>query len=425
MVDKEFLNDIEEMHAINKIVDLAFEGRRRSANWMRNIAVAVAVVVIGIPTLGYTFPALAQQIVEHVPAIENIPIIGGIFSRTDIHNDPWLEDMAPYAVVIGQRQEADGVAITLNEAYFNGREIYLTYHVESERALDQNAWWFNYNLDQEISVLIDNQEIPTGGHTGGHMPFMYWVDDYNFFFILSLSVIQGSSPLLTEAISQAEVIEVITNFSDFRLNVFLPDVVPLEELCEGAVEYEYNCWEKMEWEEIFEVDYIAEGPWNFSHPVERGERVKIAVESWQETGGYQTEIGAIWVSPTRLTLMTNINRTFKEGENFPLVRLEADATSVSCENLCEWTDMTHAKIIVSQWQIVDETGTTLRQLDHPDHFEAPSTNANYITITPIIYEWNTEIIWNEEAQVWYVHKGEFSRRIEAQPFIVNLPQQGE
>jgi len=423
MVDKQFLNDIEEMHAINKIVDLAFEGRRRSANWMRNIAVAVAVVVIGIPTLGYTFPAFAQQIAEHVPAIENIPIIGGIFARRDIHEDEWLEDMAPYAIAIGQRQEADGVAITLNEAYFNGRDIYLTYHVESERSLDRNAWWFNYDLGQEIRVLVDSQEIPTGGHTGGHMPFMYWVDDYNFFFILSISIIQGQSPILTETLAQAEVIEVITNFSDFRLNVFLPDVVPLEELCMGVVEYEYNCWEGMERDEIFEIDLIAKGPWNFSHPVERGERVKIAVGEWQEVLEYHVGLGAIWISPTRLTISNSIHRLHNEDDVWTtLVRLDADELSRSCEWLCEWADMTNAKIIVDQWEVVDNLGMTLSQLEYSSHFEAPSAEATYITITPLIYEWYTEVIWNEEAQEWYVHKSEFSRRIEAEPFTINLPQ---
>ena len=419
MVDKEFLNDIDEQHAINSIVEIAFEGKKISTRttWTRNLAVAVAMILLGIPIFGYTFPALAQH----------IPILASILTRIDFHEGDQLALIADYAIVIGETQIADGISITLSEAYFDGREIYLIYLVESEQPLNQNIPWFRYELDQEISVLIDGEEMPTGllGNESSTIPSMFWLNDDHFFFILNIPLVQRTSPLLYEALSQAEKIEVVSNFSNFRLNLFKPDFVDLEELCEGVTHWEYDCWENLEREALFEIEMIAQGTWNFRIPVEQAELIRIPTNERIEKDDYEVGIHSIFVSSSRMIINYSIHSAFgtvvREGETYLNdVTVESGSSDVS-------------SIATTVWQVVDDLGAPLSQVmrtgEHYTgsagwgaiHFEPPSLEATQIIITPIVYEWETKLMRDEETGQESIHKGEFGQRIEFDPIVIELP----
>lgn len=396
MVDKEFLNDIEEQRAIDNIIKIAFEGRKRPLILKRYLVAAVAVAFIGIPTFGFTFPALA----------EHIPIIGGLFARVDLHELPWFENMANYAVIVGETKMSDGISITLNEAYFDGREIYLTYLVESEHVLDRSIEWYEYNLNQEFRVIVDGQEIPIGlsGIDRDNQTIMYWLDDNSFFFIVGIPLVEGSSPLLYEALSQSEVIEIISNFSHFGKRIGWLEDYP---------------W--------FEIDTIAEGPWNFRIPVERTERVRIVVGQRMLLDNYEVGVSSVSVSSTRLTVDYSVH------SGIDTIILAENQTSISHDD--NWQDVEAIQTFsTSHWQVVDDLGTTLSQTDRIEesytgtnawgfiHFEEPHPDARSITITPIIYEWHVENVWDEEAQQMLYYKGELYRRIEFESIAVDLPQ---
>jgi len=398
MVDKEFLNDIEEQQAIDQIVELGFAGRKTSRTWPRNLVAAIAIIVVGIPIFGYTFPALAQH----------IPIVGGIFARTDVHHMDWLESIADYAVVIGEVQTSDGISFTLNEAFFNGREVYLTYLVESEQALNREIMWFNYELVQEIGVLVDGMEIPTGLVGTDHgMPYIHWLDDHSFFFILDVPLVQSASPLLYEALSQADQIEVFSNFSAFGTRLLRAD---------DAADEDY----------LWETDTIAQGPWNFRIPLERSERTRIYVDQRIAQNDYEVGIRSMSITPTRLIIDASVH--------VPLdaVLFKAGQSSINGDYLWgEASQITSVGFI--EFNVVDNLGTTLRQIDRMEqhytgtsgwgtpYFERVNVDATQVVITPVIYEWDVELVWDDETQSEFVHKREFVNRIEFEPIIVDLP----
>jgi len=118
----ERLNDIEKKQMKDFIIEKGFEKREKGRTW-KKVLVAAAAIIIGIPILGVTFPALAQH----------IQIIGGIFERIDLHEENRFGRLIDYAIPIGETQYADGFSISLIESFFDGEKIYLTFLVEGGR----------------------------------------------------------------------------------------------------------------------------------------------------------------------------------------------------------------------------------------------------------------------------------------------------
>ena len=412
MLDQDFLNDFEEQRAINEIVELGLSGRKTPKTWHRTLVAAIAIVMIGIPTFGYTFPALAQQIVQ------NIPFIGGIFTRIE-------SSIADYATIINETRTSDGVSFTLHEGFFNGREIMLTYFVESDYVINQNIEWYAYDFGQEIGVVVDGIEIPTGLF-GSEKPYLYWIDDYSFFFILEIPIVQRASPRLYEALSQADQIEVFTNFSHFNAQFFNPDAV--------------------EWEEMWEVYTIAQGAWNFSVLIERSERTRIHVD--QVVYQYDFDVddfeawfnsSSVWIPSVSITPTRVIIDYFNHVPVDTLI-IEAGHSSIMIDD--HWqgsTDIAIASIVTIGWHVVDDLGATLHQLEGGDvsdsdqnswghntargsvYFEVAHTDATQIIMTPIIYEWHANVTRDVETERIVVHKQEFLSRMELEPIVVDLP----
>ena len=115
------LDDIKKKRVIDSAIEVGMAGRKNSNVWQKRFVAAAAVVMIGIPVLGFTFPALAQH----------IPIIGGIFGREDLHQQERFVEMADDVLEIGQTQEQDGFAVTLSEVFIDGGRMYVAYHIES------------------------------------------------------------------------------------------------------------------------------------------------------------------------------------------------------------------------------------------------------------------------------------------------------
>jgi len=91
---------------------------------------------------------------------QHIPIIGGIFEQRDIHEDDRLVGLAEYAAVVGEKQYGDGFSIMLNEAFFDGATMFLTYLIEVEE-VDGNddprldPWYFDSDIALRVAGVED------------------------------------------------------------------------------------------------------------------------------------------------------------------------------------------------------------------------------------------------------------------------------
>jgi len=64
------LDDMKKRRVIDNAIEIGMAERRKTGVWKRYAMVAAAVIIIGIPAFGFSFPALAQH----------IPIIGELFA---------------------------------------------------------------------------------------------------------------------------------------------------------------------------------------------------------------------------------------------------------------------------------------------------------------------------------------------------------
>jgi len=168
----ERLNDIEKKEMKDFIIEQGFEGRKKGWTWEKGLVVAAAVLVIGIPVFGVTFPALAQH----------IPIIGGIFDRGDLHEADRYVWLSEYGIPIGETQYTEGFSITLMESFFDGERIYLAFLVEGDRDfVDEGRITFEHS---HISIVFDETVITQIGSTPETYP---GPDNYSQIVVLSVA----------------------------------------------------------------------------------------------------------------------------------------------------------------------------------------------------------------------------------------------
>ena len=172
MVDRDFLNDLEEQQAIDEIVNKGFVGRKGAGGWKKQLVAVVAVVMIGIPIFGMAFPALAQQ----------IPIIGRIFAmiESDYEDFSRLEEFSHEVNITG---EVNGMSITIEETVFDGQTVYFTYIVESDSALGDN---FHFNIS-DLGLKVDGIEVHGNRGWGASPGVLQQVSDYTHIAVGSVS----------------------------------------------------------------------------------------------------------------------------------------------------------------------------------------------------------------------------------------------
>ncbi|UII56129.1 DUF4179 domain-containing protein [Cytobacillus spongiae] len=151
--------------------------KRKMKSWKKNVAVASILVSLSATTFGLTFPAYAK----------NIPVIEDIFrfidnGRTESSidsNDVKDEEKGLYynykkfSNEINITKESNGVKITVNDAVFDGKTVSITYSIESEQDLGENAF-------------IDSPDIEGVGAIGGSGKTTK-IDKNNYVGILTLS----------------------------------------------------------------------------------------------------------------------------------------------------------------------------------------------------------------------------------------------
>lgn len=186
-IDENEFEEIEvselEKAKVKNTLKKSINKKRKMKSWKKNVAVASVLIGLSATTLGLTFPAYAK----------NIPVIEDIFrffdngrteSSTD-SNDVKNEEKGLYynykkfSNEINITKESNGVKITVNDAVFDGKTVSITYSIESEQDLGENAF-------------IDGPDIEGIGAMGGSGKTTK-IDSNNYVGILTLSNLEDKT----------------------------------------------------------------------------------------------------------------------------------------------------------------------------------------------------------------------------------------
>jgi len=367
MVDRNFLNDIEEKQAIDEIVEKGFVGRKASRMHQRYLVAAVAVIMIGIPAFGFAFPAIAA----------NIPIIGGIFDRDDLHGQERLIGFSEYATIIGETQVSEDVSVTLSEAIFDGERVYLTYLVESDRDISDV---FMFEMP-DVGLIIDgarNRMMNTAVD-------YHNIDDYSFLFIVMLAPHSSD-------VAGAETIEVFLSLSTL-LGLDL-------EILEATGE---------------EVEHvIAEGPWNFQIPLESIGNESVIVDQTVSYEDIEATVVSLTASPV------GIRMQFSYRAPFLGAYIEDEDLILGAESI----------ETILEWVVTDDLGNILDRTEGNEHsgegwmrghqsFASPDRSATEIIITPVVYVQLLTVTHADSEMI--IRSIDVLERTELEPIIIELP----
>ncbi|WP_339252758.1 DUF4179 domain-containing protein [Sporosarcina sp. FSL W8-0480] len=144
------VEDVSEAEKTKVMLDLKRKiSRPKPVRW-RKIA-AAATISIGLSSaalFGLSFTSFAQE----------IPIIGQVFKW--FNDDGFFENYSEHANTLSMTQEDNGISITLNEAVFDGKTLYVAYEIISEIDLGDDP-----SLKGMPAILnSDGGHLATGSH---------------------------------------------------------------------------------------------------------------------------------------------------------------------------------------------------------------------------------------------------------------------
>ena len=314
------LTILEKQQMKGFILEQGFEGRKSSGGWKKRLIAVAAVILIGIPAFGVAFPAIAA----------NIPIIGSIFEREELHDWPRLTELYEFASEVGVSVEDDGIAITINEVFFDGRRVYLSYVIEADRDLGE---WIAL-AEGEIGLMIDGEHV-SGGFGIGHAERL----EGNIYVGVT-SFTSGKLP------------------SDiYNVEIFLY----ISQLYRG------------------EGDPIASGNWNFRFPVEVVDHKMFEVNQTVYYEGFEVTIYELMLSLT--------TTYFYFSTSTPMAMYMTDGNEFSAD--IEWEISDDLGYVYELFGGVMETGDE-RFVEGMWELGGIDPNASSLIITPvgIIVEWN-------------------------------------
>ncbi|MCL2559986.1 MAG: DUF4179 domain-containing protein [Turicibacter sp.] len=341
MVDRDFLNEVDEKQAIDRIVALGLEGRKRASTWKQRLVIDVAAVVIGLLFFGLTFPALAQH----------IPLIGGLFERADLHESERMLGLAEDATVIGEMYVSDGVSVTLSELFFDGDEIYVAFLVESKHAVNNPSFGLVTNRLDSVNLIVDGREIAVD--EGIRWRDFVMIDEYSFLMMLMIY------PMMTE-------------------EVFFAGGLPETDDIELFLSFSYL---------MTEIGYghhtVAAGPWHFQVPMEIVERDQLVIDQTISYDGFELiTLTDVTFSPAgmRFNFVVDMDRIEQIGK-FPRIRV---------------TDEWGNAVVYSGWDLetmdlslaaypADQSQVSVFFITDRAHEEATQ-----LIVTPVIVDWHFE-----------------------------------
>ena len=377
VAEMEILTEIEEKMEIRKVVDEIVKGKNTARLWKRNILVAAAVVMIGIPAFGFTFPALAQH----------IPIIGGLFAREDIHQNEGLAALDNYSSVIDQTQTVDGISITLEEVYFDGGRIYAAFLLESEAPIRSDIDFFNWP-----QAFIDGREVAV--NSSGFES--HKIDDYTV-MLVQMFLVDGT-------FTGSEQIDVEINIDTLSFETGNYSVLE----CGGV---------------RMEREVIATGDWSFNFPVIATASEIVEVNQVFQYEGVDITLERIVISPVAMRLYYSI-----ESELPRFLFVECDGEN--CVLLYGNENERRFGSVV--WSVEDESGERIEERygggsrswrDNGVYFESgdigfnrPRDGRNQLVVRPYLFliEALCDDVFGDGGYV-------FDNYVVLDPIIIDLP----
>ena len=157
-VDESEISEVEVSEYEKKILkkNLLNKVKRRKINKAVAAAIIVFFITGGLGAIGIINPAFAKD----------IPVIGDIFKliRDCYYRGAMVEaynEYGNYSDNINLAQESNGVKITIKDSVFDGKTIFYTYELESNKELGEDIYPINFiKLDGEDSIIpCENQRL--------------------------------------------------------------------------------------------------------------------------------------------------------------------------------------------------------------------------------------------------------------------------
>ncbi|WP_313891176.1 DUF4179 domain-containing protein [Psychrobacillus sp.] len=165
--EKEFIevevNDLEKAKVLNTL-KTSIKRKKKWRGWKMNVAAAAMFIGLSTAMVGLTFPAYAGD----------IPVVGDIFRFLDNGRTGLYDNYKEFSTEVNMTEESKGVAITINDAIFDGETIAVTYSVKSEKPLGDNPF-----IMDTLGVRGTNRMSGSLGITK--------VDDYNYVGLITAS----------------------------------------------------------------------------------------------------------------------------------------------------------------------------------------------------------------------------------------------
>lgn len=145
--DEMEVNELEKAK-VKRSLKKSINKKKKMKSWKKNIAAASIIVGLSASTFGLTFPVYAGNI----PVIEDIFRFFGnggadggikeISNESQIPTDAGtglFYDYKEYSNELNITKESNGIKFTVNDAVFDGKTVSITYSIESEQDLGENA----------------------------------------------------------------------------------------------------------------------------------------------------------------------------------------------------------------------------------------------------------------------------------------------
>ena len=140
----EMPSEQEVKREIDAIIEKGFRATKRSAG-KKYTLLAASLTLLVLLTLGFSFPNYARQ----------IPLIGGIFELYYQMTGGYTPELQEFAQEVNITGAVEGMSITIEEAVFDGQNVFFSYLIESYHPLNRE-----YGFDiTNLGLLVNGVEV--------------------------------------------------------------------------------------------------------------------------------------------------------------------------------------------------------------------------------------------------------------------------
>lgn len=123
--------------------------QKKRVMWKKAVAVAFITLTLSAILVSFTHPTYAGR----------IPIIGNIFKFGDEGQKGLYSNYKENAHDISMTKESNGIRFTINDAVYDGKTVFVTYSIESDRDLGENPFLLNRSDIEGSKGMTGSSEI--------------------------------------------------------------------------------------------------------------------------------------------------------------------------------------------------------------------------------------------------------------------------